>query len=209
MCIPSSPYQPQQSSSFYISDTPPTLHPLSFTSEPIINLDELMSSAATPAVSFIPPQLAEHSSEQRIHHAHSDCGHYGSPHLNRSQSLLRNFSVRSRNTLRKRQIQGHRPLQSLSASRPGILTTESTSASTASSSSILSVWKKWVKSVTNPSTSDGQDGELVVIPTNHHAVSCLQGPARKRTQILPVGRSSTLPPSDESTCIILVSFPSI
>jgi len=201
MCIPSSPYQPPQSSSFYVPDTPPTLRPLSFTS---IDLDELMSSAATPAVSFIPPQLAEHASEQRIHHAHSDCGHYASPHLNRSHSLLRNFSLRSRNTLRKRQIQGHRPLQSLSA---GILRTDSTSASMSSGSSILSVWKKWVKSVTNLSTADGQDGELVAITTHHHA--CLQGPARKRTQILPDGRSSTLPPSDDSPSIIIVSFPSI
>lgn len=220
MCIPSSPYQPPHLPSPKIAATPPTLQPLSFTFEPSMDLNALMSSAATPAVTFIPPDLPEGpepTQQQRIHHVHSDCGHYGSPpQLNRSHSLLRNFSLRSRNTLRKRQNLGHRPLPSLSASRPKIARKKSTSAPTASSgSSLFSVWKKWVKNVTslNP-----LDGEFDVISTHHHTMS-LQGPvtSRKRNLFLPVGRlippfqipSSTLPPSDDSPCIIIVSFHSI
>lgn len=208
MSIPSSPYQPPQS--LNIAATPPTLLPLSFPSEPTIDLHELMSSTAMPAVTFIPPELAEHSAQQRIHHTHSDCGHYGSPpQVNRSQSLLRNFSLRSRNTLRKRQNQGRRPPLSLSA---GVRKTDSTSAST--TTSLLSVWKKWVKTVT---ALDAQDGELAAIPAQHHAMSCPQGSARKRSFFLPVGRiiaqlqipSLASPPSDDSPSIIMVSFHSI
>ena len=214
MCIPSFPYQPPQSLSLNIAPTSPTLQPLSFTSEPIIDMNDLMSSAAMPAVTFIPPELpgpAHHSSQQCIHHAQSDCGHYGSPQLNRSHSLLRNFSLRSRNSfsLRSRQNQRHCPPPSLSAPRPGIVRTDSTSASTASGSSLLSIWKKWrVKSVTDlsPSTVDGQDREL----DGPQA----QGPARKGSTFLPVRRlvapfqipSSTSPPSDDLPCVIKVSF---
>lgn len=225
MCIRSSPYEPPRSPSLNIADTPPTLQPLSFTSEPIIDLNELMSSSAMtlPAVTFIPPEHAEPtqlSSQQRTRLAHSDCGHYGSPQLSRSHSLLRNFSLRSRNSfsLRRRQNQGHRPPPSLSASR-GSVRTDSTSASMHSESSILSVWKKWrVKSVTNLNTSDSQEGELDIIPAQHHAMSCCpQGTARKRSFFLPVGRlitpfqipSSASPPSDDSPSIIMVSFLSI
>lgn len=204
MCVPSS------SPSLNIA---PTLQPLSFTSEPVIDLNDLMSSATMPAVTFIPPELAgptEHSSQQCIQHAQSDCGHYDSPQLKHSHSLLRNFSLRSRNSfsLRTRHNQVHCPPPSLSAPSAR---TDSASASTASGSS--SVWKKWrVKSVTN-STLDGQDGELDVVPALHHAMSSCQGPARKRSLFLPVSRliapfriSSSSPPSDDEPCIIIVSF---
>ena len=212
MCIPSSPYLPPLSPSLDTTATPPSLQPLSFISEPIVDLNELMSSPAMPAVTFIPPEHSENATQQRVHHTHSDCGHYGSsPQLNRSHSLLRNFSLRSRNTLRKRQNQGRRS-PSVPTSRPGVVRSDSTSASTASS--LLSVCKKWVKSVT---TLDGQDGELAAIPTQHHAMSCPQGTAIKRSFFLPVGRiiapfqipSSTSPPSDDSPSIIIVSFLSI
>ena len=220
MCIRSPPSQPPRCSYLSVTPTPPTLQPLSFTSEPLITLNDLMSSPVIPAVTI--PELAgptQHSSQQPIHHAQSDCGHYGSPQVNRSHSLLRNFSLRSRNSfsLRTRQSQRHCPPTSLSAPKPGIVRTSSTSASTASGSSLLSVWKKWrvrsvtVFSTTVPSTLDGQDGELDAIP----AISRPQGPARKRSLFLPVGRliapfqipSSSL--SSDSPCVIIVSFLSI
>lgn len=214
MCIPSSPYQPPRPPSPKIAATPPIIQPLSFTFEPIMDLNALMSSAASPAVTFTPPELPEPLQQQRIHHVHSDCGHYGSssPQLNRSHSLLRNFSLRSRNTLRRRQNQGHRPLPSLSVSRSAFVRKNSTSAPSArSGSSFLSVWKKWVKNVTSLNPLEGEFNTIA----HHHAMSSLQGPAtaRKRNLFLPVGRlvppfqipSSTLPPSD----IIIVSFHSI
>lgn len=204
MCLPSSPYQRPP---INIAPTPPILQPLSFTSEPIMDLNDLMSSAARSAVTLIPPEPA-----QRIHHVQSDCGHYGSPRLNRSHSLLRNFSLRSRNSfsLHTRQTQGH----SLSVPRPANARSDSAPSSTLSGSSLLSVWKKWrAKSVTNLSTLDGLDA----IPASDHPMSCPQGPARKRSLFLPVGRliapfqipslsSSSPPSSDDLPCVIIVSF---
>lgn len=219
MCIRSPPSQPPRCPSLTVAPTPPTLQPLYFTSEPLISLNDLMSSPAMPAVTI--PELAgptQHSSQQRVHHAQSDCGHYGSPQLSRSHSLLRNFSLRSRNSfsLRTRQNQRHRPPISLTAPKPGNVRTGSTSSSTTSGSSLLSVWKKWrLKSLTILSTLDGQDGskELDVSIPARHAISRPQGPARKRSLFLPVGRliapfqiPSSSPPSDDSTSIIIVSF---
>jgi hypothetical protein len=181
MCLRSSPYQPP----LKIAPTPPVLQPFSFPSEPIIDLNDLMSMSA---VTCIPPEsVAGPSSQQRIHHVQSDCGHYGSPRLNRSHSLLRNFSLRSRNT----------PI------RPGNARWDSAPASTASGSSLLAVWKKWRgKSVTNLSTFDDA--------AQPHP---MQGPARKRSLFLPVGRLiapfqfPSSPPSDDSPCVvIIVSF---
>jgi hypothetical protein len=158
---------------------------------------------AMPAVTFIPPEAPElagpqHSSQR---HVQSDCGHYESPQLNRSHSLLRNFSLRSRNSfsLHTRQNQGH-------CSPPGNVGIDSASASKASGSSLLSVWKKWrVKRI----TSISQDGEIDAIPAHHHPVSCPPGPARKRSLFLPVGKL-TAPfqssPSDDSPGVIIVSF---
>ena len=75
-----------------------------------------------------------------------------------------------------------------------------------------------MKSVTNLSTLNGQNGELDNdIPVHHLAESCPQGPARKRSPFLPVGRlmapfqipSSSSPSSDDLPCVIIVSFLSI
>lgn len=216
MCIPSSPSQPPRSPSPNIAPTPPALQPLTFTSKPIIDLNDLMSKMmSSTAMAAVTPELADpaqHSSQQRIHHAQSDCGHYGSPQLNRSHSLLRKFSLQSRNgfSLPTRQNRVHCPPPSLSVPRPGNVRTHSASASTAS---VSSAWKKWrVKSVTNLSALDGQDGELDAISA-HHAMSYPQVPARKRSLFLSVSRliapfriPSSTPPSDDEPCVIIVGF---
>ena len=175
--------------------------------------------SSSPAVTAT---SAEHSSHHRTQHAQSDCGHYDSPHLKSSHSLLRNFSLRSRNTLSLRKV--HCPPPPPLASRPANVRDHSASPSMDSSSSDAnsssSVWKKWrVKCVPNSNTLSARDGDLNVVPPYRDTVSCPQRSARKRSFFLPflnVSRlvapfqipssSSSSSSSDDSHCVIIVSF---
>jgi hypothetical protein len=184
---------------------------------PSMDLNDLGSSS--PAVTAT---SAEHSSHRRTQHAQSDCGHYHSPQLKPSHSLLRNFSLRSRNTLSLRKV--NCPPPPPLASRPANVRNHSASPSMDSTSSDTnsssSVWKKWrVKCVPNPNTLGARDGDLNVVPAYRDTVSCPHRSARKRSLFLPflnVSRlvapfqipssSSSSSSSDDSPCVIIVSF---
>lgn len=155
---------------------------------------------------YSPAELASHQHRQ---HAKSDCGHYDSPRLKHSHSLLRSFSLRSRNNFSLRKSSPQIRVPPL-ASTPGNATASTDSGSSHTNSS--SVWKKWrVKCITNFSTF-GQDRD----PAVHDTMSCPQGSARKR--ILPlvaVSRlvapfqfpsSSSSSSSDDLPCVSIVSL---
>lgn len=204
------------------SPLPPTLQPLSFASGPIVDLDELLSSSSmvngrlplstrSPAVTSIPANhLAgptQHSAEQPTIHSLSDCGHYGSqPRLGRSHSLLRNFSLRSRNSsMPSHQNQLPPPpfasrLADISGSAcDSTSQSHSTTISDSSSdSNFSSIWKKWrVKSAGEPP---------------HHVPTLRQERGRKRSLFVPfinvsrlVAFSSSPSSSHDSSSVFVVS----
>ncbi|KAF8808150.1 hypothetical protein BYT27DRAFT_6605086 [Phlegmacium glaucopus] len=146
----------------------PTLQPLVFTSEPIIDLANLHDDLPTmiheqrphhkltEASTITFNHLAiptEDSSHQNRHHAQSDCGHggHGSPRLKRNHSLLRHFSLRSKDsfTLRKSRHQDRVRLPP-----PPLVLAEDGHSTNGS----LSIWKRWrVKSfnTSGPNINDG------------------------------------------------------
>ena len=189
-----------------------------------------------PPVSPLPalPFISENNlavpttSHQRRHHqAKSDCGHDSSPQLKRSRSLLRNFSLRSRNsfTLRKSKRQHIEPSSSAASSSQNVgkdlgfsaSQSYSTNYSNGSSdiNSSLSMWKRWrMSEIRSRNNSGVEEKEL-----HHDAISSpmTQSPARKRSlRFLPfisVGRFAapfhTSLSSQENSSGVVVSFVSL
>lgn len=166
----------------------------------------------SPAVAVIPENhsITGHSS----HHVQSDCGHYGSSQLKPSRSLLRNFSLRSRNGF---SLPTNRARSPTPSSRPDNVRNYSTSASVSTesgASDTSSIWKKRrVKSATHRNANSAEAaGELDVY--RDRPVSCPQGSARKRSFFFTISRLlapfqsslSSPSPSDDSPCGIIVSF---
>lgn len=180
------------------SASPSTLQPLT---EPIANDLMTMIHEQHPHQTVTFDHLAvpaeQHSSHQPKQHAQSDCGHDSPP----NHSLLRHFSLRSRNSfsLRKSRHQNRvlppPPLLALEPySKPEKVRTDSGSTASQSHStngSSLSLWKKWrVRSVSEYSSRNTSALGLVEheegpVTGYHNATSTHQAPVRKRSLFLP------------------------
>lgn len=176
------------------SPLPPTIQPLSFISEPLIDLNELTTMTKSPPSGTTLTSIPEGTSSAHRTYQ-SDCGHHGPPPNKRSHSLLRSFSLRSRKSFSLRKCRHQTQVQKPPPLPLGIVGAADKPSRKSSRppdvNPSFSTWKKWRVRIL--STLAGQEDETDAsdIPD---LVSCpmSQEPARRKGIFLPFATVSRL-----------------